>query len=145
MKSKPSKTQHAKKSRHPKTPRASGCFLILALTSPVPSVSSLPQLPKPGLLRGVSGCLLPVPQRLCLGGKLVFHALVLSSPVAAYSTSRCSCAAFALSWIFSQGQDSGSDRVCSWSLSFLTPVPVLPAGALPVRGRGHWGTDGAAP
>lgn len=71
MKSKPSKTQRAEKTRHPKILRASGCFLIVALTSPVPSVSFLPQLPKPELLQGVSGCLLPVPRHLCLGGKLV--------------------------------------------------------------------------
>lgn len=64
VKSSPSKTQHPKKTSHPETLRASSPFSILALTSPVPSVSFLPQVPRPELLQEVLGCLLPVPQHM---------------------------------------------------------------------------------
>lgn len=69
-KSLPSKTHHPKKKRCPETLRASGPFLILALTFPVRSVSSfLPQLPKTEVLQEVLGCLLPVPQHVHTWGE----------------------------------------------------------------------------
>lgn len=145
MKSLPSKTQHPKKTRHPEILRASGPFLILALTSPVPSVSFLSQLPKSELLQEVLGCLLPVPQHVYSRGNLVSHALVPSCPVSAYSTSCCSHNISALSQLFSPGQDSRNTRICSCSLFFLALVSVFPVGALRVRGRGHRGADSAAP
>lgn len=88
VKSLRSKTHHPKKTRHPKTLRASSPFLIQALTFPVPSVSFLPYLsPQTSTLARNLGCLLPVPHHTCTGGgNLVSHVLVPSCPLAAYST-----------------------------------------------------------
>ena len=118
VKSLPSKTQHPQRTTHPETLRASGPFLIPALSSPVSSVSFLPQLPKPEPLQEVSGCSFTVPQRTCTGqgGNLVSHALVPSCPVAAYSTTCCSCNVSTPSRC---GQGSGIAR--AWSVPVAFP------------------------
>lgn len=112
-------SQEKQRSRNPK--RIQLPVLILALTS-VPSVFSfLPQLHTSELLQRILLCLLPV-----LG---VNPVQIPSSAVA----SLCSSTLSASSWL---SQDSGKAKPSS---------PVLPAGALPVCGRGHRDAGSAAP
>lgn len=81
-----SKMQHPKKTRHPKTLRASSPFLIQAITFPAPSASFLPHLLKPQPLQEVLGVCSLYPIIHVPGGNLVSCVLVPSCPLAAYST-----------------------------------------------------------